>query len=193
MAEQSAQNVVNQAQLVGETSSTDVSGTFQTSNDAGAVGGGEEEAILPDEIISTAPELSQSTPSTSAKPAEQSFVANEDATNSSSESVGAQPLATEGLQEPIINGNNGDNVSDDVGYEQFTSGDNVQLDIDLSKADGTEQSAGDGISERLNAVKRPTSFKTVSVTKNFLAKSASGSAVTAKPVGEKRQSPFSAE
>ncbi|KAI9756055.1 MAG: hypothetical protein M4579_004025 [Chaenotheca gracillima] len=42
---------------------------------------------------------------------------------------------------------------------------------------------------RSNSVKKPTSFKAVSVTRNFLAKAATGSTPTSKPSGEKAMPP----
>lgn len=59
----------------------------------------------------------------------------------------------------------------------------IGSDTDTSRADGTEQLKDANGNLRLAASKKPTSFKSVAVTKNFLAKTASV-APTAKP-GEK--------
>lgn len=48
-------------------------------------------------------------------------------------------------------------------------------DTDTSKADSLDQAKGSGKGHvRSNSVKKPTAFKSVSVTKNFLAKAATG-------------------
>jgi len=62
----------------------------------------------------------------------------------------------------------------------------VGSDTDTSRADGTEQSRdGQDKIYRLGAMKKPTSFKSVSVTKNFLAKTASTPPNMAAKVGDK--------
>jgi hypothetical protein len=57
-------------------------------------------------------------------------------------------------------------------------------DTDTSKPDGVGQKISASGHARSNSVKKPTTFKSVSVTKNFLAKAAVGVVSTAKP-GEK--------
>ena len=62
----------------------------------------------------------------------------------------------------------------------------VGSDTDTSKADPTGKDNAEGKHHtRSNSVKKPTMFKAVSVTKNFLAKAATGSTPTSKAGGEK--------
>jgi hypothetical protein len=60
-------------------------------------------------------------------------------------------------------------------------------DTDTSKPDDVGQKISASGHARSNSVKKPTSFKSVSVTKNFLAKAAVGVVTTTKP-GEKGRS-----
>lgn len=189
MAEQSAQNVVNQAQSVDDSSSIDVSGTSHISNTAGGVGGEEEEAQQPDNTNTAAPKDTQTTAPTSnyAEPAQPSH--ETDVLTSSVEDSNAVLVPSEKQQEPATNGDSGSyDESDDITYEHSASGDTIHPDPEAIKTEGLEQSLGEGKNERLSAVKRPTAFKPVSVTKNFLAKSAVGSTVAAKTLGDKGQS-----
>ena len=74
----------------------------------------------------------------------------------------------------LVNGDSGDSSAIDDAVAQANAQDaSGGSDTDTSKADSTEQRDQGTLGHvRSNSVKKPLSFKTVSVTKNFLAKSA---------------------
>jgi hypothetical protein len=92
------------------------------------------------------------------------------------------------IQEPIvalhapiestITANNIENGQlDDVGSVDVS----VNSDTEGSRGDASEQKKEDSHHVRTNSVKKPATFSKVSVTKNFLAKSASGTPTLVKP------------
>lgn len=79
---------------------------------------------------------------------------------------------------------NGDSRSYEGSEDAGLQNDNLGDITDPSRGESTEQNQ-DAITgqERASAIKKPVSFKAVSVTKNFLAKSGSGvTAMTKAPV-----------
>ncbi|KAI9836557.1 MAG: hypothetical protein M1819_001189 [Sarea resinae] len=180
MAEQSAHDVVNQPRSAGDASPSDV--TANKTNEPTTVGSVED--------------LQRSTTNDKAQnhvsAPEAATIDATDRTNRGSEDRGPGDLNTEKL--PYLN-HDSDAVDGPQSDGELQRGDSTEhnrlhhtvvdgsagSDTDTSKAD----SAKDGLSDsrghvRSNSVKRPTSFKAVSVTRSFLAKAAAGSAPATK-------------
>lgn len=80
------------------------------------------------------------------------------------------PTATTDSKEQLVNGDAGENSA--VELQQAGSYASGSSDTDISRPGSVDQAQRPGGHLRTNSIKKPTSFKSVSVTKNFLAKSA---------------------
>jgi hypothetical protein len=88
------------------------------------------------------------------------------------------------VKEQLVNGDSGDSSNDSQNAVGDGSGGS---DTDISRPGSVDQAKRSGGHLRTNSVKKPASFKSVSVTKNFLAKSAV--AAPAVRSGDKAPSP----
>ena len=98
----------------------------------------------------------------------------------------AESRYQENSQEPGLGGGERETSADERSVSNSHPDPNVGSDTDTSRADGAEQ-GNDGQDKiyRLGAMKKPTSFKSVSVTKSFLAKTASTPPTMTVKIGEK--------
>lgn len=184
MADLSAQYAVNEALLVGDRSSIDVSDNSHFKNGSGGVGSNGEEAKLPS-TTSHAPIKEQTLLPEPVQHMQGISASTEKPSNLTAEASDAV-ATTSDKPEHLINGDNGSyDGSDDAGYQHSASGDTIHSDPDPLRGEGAEQLGTDSKAERPGPVKRPASFKPVSVTKNFLAKSAAGAAANTKPAADK--------
>lgn len=185
MAELGVQHVVNETQSMGDMSSVDVPENSHISNGSGEVDSNGEKGEQPELTTAHAQESYHTFTSDPVENSKDSFTTP--ATHSGTANEQPDTSATmSDEQEPMLNGDGGSyDGSEDAGYQHSALGDTALSDTDANRGDGVEQLAADGKNERLGTLKRPASFKPVSVTKNFLAKSATGAAAAAKPAAEK--------
>ena len=189
MAEQSEENVVNQAKSVDESSSIGAPGTSYNTTGAGGVDGREQDLKIASDNTTDATDDTQTTSSNLEIPQEEPSTHNQENIRPGSDDPGSAQGGSGKQQEPIVNGENGSyDGSEDIGYQHSASDETVLSDADAVKIEGGEQSMVDGKVDRAGALKRPTTFKPVSVTKNFLAKSAAGATINSKPTGDKGMS-----
>lgn len=202
MAEQSAQDVVIQAQSIGQDSPVDVSGTNYESNSTGerearmlkeaGIGQGKE---MREQSEFNAPESFKAASTNVAMYETHSGLAaehkNSNINESQADEIGntqSREVSAAAADHVMTNGDTGSNIgSDDAGY-QHSNG------IDTNPGSDTEMGTGESIGpskdgilrrERSDSVKKIPSFKAVSVTKNFLAKSGAGVATAAKTAVDK--------
>lgn len=191
MAEQVSQDVVNEAQSMGDASPIGVNATTTNLTTAG-----DGEAV-PDSTIafSKTPNLPD-TPSRNESSADAPRLgipplADDSAENTpgvscrmswfcarntyrfqsmTPNSGGSQTDGTPPVKGGLVNGDSVDHLSpDDVLNQHILVDTSGGSDTDTSRGEGLGQSKGH---IRSNSVKKPTAFKAVSVTKNFLAKTA---------------------
>lgn len=111
-----------------------------------------------------------------------------DVQNAAPEGVQSQPPeASDGAADELVNGDSGDYLAPDDGTRELAAAETSGgSDTEVSRADSTDPtSEGPRRHLRSNSVKKPTSFKPVSVTKNFLAKSGA-STPSARPTDRGR-------
>lgn len=197
MAEQTAQDVVNQAQSVDEHSSVDGPGSSQKSfatKESGVVeserveGAGsnvKEEATAHQSVSDTAEATSRTDSGASAK--EEPSTASKQAETTQQLTNGvrdATPELNTYAKDTISNGDaTSIQGSEDAG-EPMSAGPDAATNSDfegLSKSDELKP-------DRFSALKKPATFKSVSVTKNYLAKTGTGSIVAAKGLSDKCKS-----
>ncbi|MCJ1305264.1 hypothetical protein MMC08_008078, partial [Hypocenomyce scalaris] len=192
MAEQSPRDVVNQAQSVGNPAPTDVSADNTTDLAATAA-----VAAIPSLTKFETP-LESTTQDTTVVEDDQGTLDNSgNDTSLTPESLKVHESEADGnttisATSPKVNGVDYINEQPELdatedGTPQHAGLDgSVGSDTDTSKADPTGKDNAEGKHHtRSNSVKKPTMFKAVSVTKNFLAKAATGSTPTSKAGGEK--------
>lgn len=200
MASSDTQNVVNSSQSIGEPSPVDV---HANQNSTASAGNG------------TAPTISQTNDTTLASsnaenpPAVAASIESIDSHSNSHDTLPEDDAGSRALSalnssttSELANGNSvSTEQSEENGsgelevlkdstniHEDSTAGDsNVGSDTDTSRADSTEQSKdAQGNIIRSGSIKKPTTFKSVSITKSFLAKTAA--VPPAAKVGDKGRS-----
>ena len=158
MAETSTQDVVNQAQSVGDSSPIDVSGRIQTSTDAGAGDEGSGSGVEKQNASGATPSAVNNQDVRAApgklRHIERITDRHQDASNTETTSDYAH---VNGIDSASHQG------SEDAGYQRSTDG-----EAQGSESHGPEDS---NWRQRSNSTaKRATSFKSVNVTKTYLAK-----------------------
>jgi len=200
MAEQSAQDVVIQTQSVGQDMPVDESGTTYKPN---STGDGEGRMLEQTEQEQGVEKSRQSgslerdgtidgSTNTVAYETNAGLSANNrvDELHSAQTNQEPQHHAQDSsiLDGSFGNGETGSNVgSDDAGYQNSTGIDtNPDSDNEANKSEGAGQGKDEVLRrERADSVKKVPAFKTVSVTKNFLAKSGVGQASVTKSAVDK--------
>ena len=171
MAETSSQDVVKQAQSVGDTSSADVSGPNHTSSGAGA---GDAE---PGRVVGTEHGTDGPPPSTDSQ-----NVAELGSPRADLHTGHEQVTSVNKATNDYTHVNGGDSASytgsEDNSYQRSTDGDALNGDF--------QGPAGNNWRQRSNSfAKKPTSFKPVSVTKNYLAKTGTAAPINMKTAMDK--------
>jgi len=195
MAEQTAQDVVTETQLAGDASSADDLGSTQTPL---ATLGGEEVAVQKE--AGTIEDLTESgahSPSTDAKEeltteatAEDTTQLTEDRqTDASHKELVESAEARSGeesiespsaIKDTVSIGEAGSvQGSEDAGHTDTDAATNTDTEA-AGKTEGVEAKA-------TSTIKKPAAFKSVSVTKNFLAKSGTPVLAASKTLGDKRR------
>ncbi|KAJ9644729.1 hypothetical protein H2199_003692 [Coniosporium tulheliwenetii] len=195
MAEQITRDVVNEAQSMGDPSPIDAPATTTTISSAGNGQAAPEAANIEpktsDEPLQSPPHA----PIIEAPPADDTLLPENvqvddverggegvsshedvptDVQNAAPDGVQSQPPeASDGVADELVNGDSGDYLAPDDGTRELAAAETSGgSDTEASRADSTDPtSEGPRRHLRSNSVKKPTSFKPVSVTKNFLAKS----------------------
>ena len=171
MAEHCIHDVVNQIQSMGENSPIGVPGNTITSNTTG-----EEEEMLGNTIEDSEYAISI-------------IHSSSENTVDSSLAAGTKNITSEDPDEPVVNGDHPSHSEHEgTSYQNASNLENTAIsDTDTSKAESMEQSKeGATRHERSNSViKKATSYKPVSVTKNFLAKTGTGLIMNGKAVNDK--------
>lgn len=207
MAEQISQNVVNEAQSMGDPSPIDVSASSTQPSGAGGEAlpensnanprSSNEQAFSTNEIASAAPDVESSvvTDTESSKLQDANSTAAQ-ATGSAddlksapvnSERKSSDQAGLENAAEHLTNGDTASHVASEDGQISSIPEHGVGSDTDISRPGSVDPSKEDATRhERSNSIKKPASFKSVSVTKSFLAKAA-GTPVPTK-TGEKSRS-----
>ncbi|KAI9871009.1 MAG: hypothetical protein M1830_003537, partial [Pleopsidium flavum] len=196
MAEQSIHDVVNQARSVGDPSPSDVSALKP--NHSTAVGDNERTTASTDipEISSSGTDKHPDAIEDDIEPRINGTAENVDG-NGHSARKGINLQGPNGVvdEEPALH-TNGESeetaINEDAMILQAFGEASGGSDTDTSRADVAELS-DKGLTEgkhhgRSNSMKKPTSFKAVSVTKNFLAKATAGSAPASKGSTDKAAS-----
>ncbi|PSN62075.1 hypothetical protein BS50DRAFT_638655 [Corynespora cassiicola Philippines] len=164
MAEQITHDVVKEAQSMGGPSPIDdtATSTSNTAGDGGAPSGPTNAKPTTSEAHST------STNATNATTTQADSVQAPGKDGADTASTGTE--SAKESKEQIVNGDSGEqSASESLQAVGDASGGS---DTDISRPGSVDQSKRAGGHLRSNSVKRPASFKSVSVTKNFLAKSA---------------------
>lgn len=170
MAEQYIHDVVNKTQSMGENSPIGVPGNTITSNTSG-----EEEEVL----------------GNTTEDSELAISISRSRSDTTDSNIGAETknITSADIDEPVVNGQYQINTEpESTTYQNDSRLDDTGVsDVDVGKVDSMEQSKEGTIRhERSNSViKKATSYKPVSVTKNFLAKTGTGPVVNGKAVNDK--------
>ncbi|KAI9821710.1 MAG: hypothetical protein M1827_002291 [Pycnora praestabilis] len=195
MAEQSTHDVVNQAQSASDASPSDVTAT--KNNQSTPSGDAERTLDFPtsDPEVQEPLSISQTDGVVSIKPSTNQNLSEIPAREGieSHHNGDTQPKRRDEVSEEReiqINGYvDGLSVIGDTHGQQTFVDASGGSDTDTSKPDTLESTektpSGDKHHVRSNSVKKPTSFKAVSVTKNFLAKAAVGTSPASKGSGDK--------
>ena len=195
MAEASAHDVVTEAQSMGDNSSIDVPGKNLS---AVILGEGKGDDELPrhdaqDQLPGNNTQQQFSDPSISASdnslfPPASFGSHNVDVEQKAQHSFSHVDNAASTVlhDHSLING--ADNASfagsEDAGYQNLEG--SVASDPDMNRSEGADNATDPArVQDRSNSVKKPTAFKTVSVTKNFLAKSGATSSTLSKLGGDR--------
>ncbi|EON60818.1 hypothetical protein W97_00027 [Coniosporium apollinis CBS 100218] len=195
MAEQITRDVVNEAQSMGDPSPIDAPATTTTISSTGNCQAAPEAANIEpkasDDLLQSplyapiieAPaaddtRLPDNVQVNDVKGSGEGVLSHEDVPtdvqNAAPEGVQSQPPeASDGAADELVNGDSGDYLAPDDGTRELAAAETSGgSDTEASRADSTDPtSEGPRRHLRSNSVKKPTSFKPVSVTKNFLAKS----------------------
>ena len=194
MAEQSIQDVVKEAQSVGEPSPTD--GTAKPSNLSSAVAGealphsstAESRNLSPSKLILSDATLPDAQVSANNILPGVSGVAQYARSESGDELIPGQVeiaenslSRSESPKDHLVNGTGSGHLTPDDVVHQLLADASGGSDTDTSKGDALDSGRETASRHlRTNSVKKPASFKSVSVTKAFLAKTATATPV-AKP------------
>ncbi|KAF2473935.1 uncharacterized protein BDR25DRAFT_126217 [Lindgomyces ingoldianus] len=189
MAEQITHDVVKEAQSMGVNSPIDDPAT--TTNNSAGVG----EALSDSTTAEPKPSEAIPTTSTNATSTNADQVGGAPRSDKAGGHVSAAPAPDSGKQqrsdtvprernELLVNGDSGEQSPAEDGTQQAIGEASGGSDTDISRPGSVDQAKERGSGHlRSNSVKKPAAFKSVSVTKNFLAKSAV-STPSARP-GEK--------
>ncbi|KAA6409274.1 MAG: hypothetical protein FRX48_06827 [Lasallia pustulata] len=193
MAEQSPRDVVNQAQSVGDPAPTDVSANTTTDSATSAAA-----AATP--APTKTETSSDSTPRDSTAVEENSGSVNSGVESSTTpeglaHEIDADGDTTASATSPKVNGVNYTSENPELDPTEDGTAQNAGLDssvgsdTDTSKAEAADLIGKDNADGkhhvRSGSAKKPTTFKAVSVTKNFLAKAGTGSTTASKAGGDK--------
>jgi hypothetical protein len=196
MAEQISQNVVDNTESTSGLPLVDVSATQTTfaPADAGILEQPLQEtktdALQTSQLANDyATDTNALTSSVATGPNTTDPIADPSAGDATSEVVPAHVAALEpdpsektAIDAQLVNGTNTAASAGDANAEEANSVDvNVNSDTEGSRGDASEANKDDKYHMRTNSVKKPTTFSKVSVTKNFLAKSATAAPVVVKP------------
>ncbi|KAF2645343.1 hypothetical protein P280DRAFT_117523 [Massarina eburnea CBS 473.64] len=152
MAEQNTQDVVKEAQSTGGASPVDVNAT-STNTTAG-------NGTTPSGTATLDPNPSDAPPATSPTPG--------DAAAATTTQVPEHAAGPSETKEQLANGDAGENSASEA--QQAAAEGSGGSDTDISRPGSVDQAQRAASHLRTNSIKKPTSFKSVSVTKNFLAK-----------------------
>ncbi|KAF2204685.1 hypothetical protein GQ43DRAFT_136652 [Delitschia confertaspora ATCC 74209] len=178
MAEQITQDVVKEAQSMGYHSPIDDTAT----NTKTSAGDGETptgSATADSNHPKSVPTTSETAPNTVASQVDGTSVLNkldEDTVPTPKTESDKQPqssAAPKGTKEELVNGDSGEHSAAEDALPQASAEVSGASDTDISRPGSVDPAKARPASHlRSNSLKKPTSFKSVSVTKNFLAKSA---------------------
>lgn len=190
MASSDTEHVVNNAQSMGDSSSIDVHENELSSASAeNGSSSAQETSVLPHlaaeqqepilfDIKATEPSVTIANGHIPVAAHDESSLSNAHTSNGidSNEDHGHLPSIQEqgeSSQTALEASNDITNYPDDIAVTDSNQDFSVGSDTEISRADSTEQTRDSENSHlRSNSVKKPTTFKAVSVTKNFLAKTA---------------------
>lgn len=193
MAEQISQNVVNEAQSMGDPSPIDVSASSTQPSGAGGEAlpensnanpkSSNEEAFSTNETASAAPNVDSTVITDTGSSKLRDVNSTEAQAMGSADDLRSAPLDSErkssdqaGLDnaaEHLTNGDTASHIASEDGQISSIPEHGVGSDTDISRPGSVDPTKEDATRhERSNSIKKPTSFKSVSVTKSFLAKAA---------------------
>ncbi|KAL1303506.1 hypothetical protein AAFC00_006881 [Neodothiora populina] len=170
MADQTTHHVVNSDRSTGEQSSVDAHAN-QSSSDAAPAGDHPIAKSTASASASSSTPLSQAS---STHPSASSHVASMDKSTPDADSASTNPE-----QRPVSLPQLAVNGSHDASHSHDDA--SAGSDTDTSRARSVDQSKEDTSHPRSTSVKKPASFKPVSVTKTFLAKTAGATSVSEPP------------